>query len=261
MYNPSFRVTKKGVPVVSKRELDIMGERFVRDFQPDVLKKPEPVDIDGFVEYYLGMTPDYQFLSHNGVYLGMTVFNDTNKVPVYDPVANRAEYIAAKARTVIIDNRLLEESQRHRYRFTMGHEGSHDILHSGYFSYNPDQLSMFDLPLSPMIQCRVDNPSAKKSDPNLWTDSDRMEWQANRLSSAILMPITAVEIVAKRYPASRSSVKDSFSLILETASVFDVSNEAAMYRLKELGYIPLLGQSDPGFQATAMATTLGLTLN
>ena len=74
MYNPSFRVTKKGVPVVSKRELDIMGERFVRDFQPDVLKNPEPVDIDGFVEYYLGMTPDYQFLSHNGVYLGMTVF-------------------------------------------------------------------------------------------------------------------------------------------------------------------------------------------
>ena len=64
------------------------------------------MDIEGFIEFYLGMTPDYQYLSHNGVYLGMTVFNDTNKVPVYDPATNRAEYISAKARTVIIDNRL-----------------------------------------------------------------------------------------------------------------------------------------------------------
>ena len=136
MYNPAFRVKKNGVPVVSKKELDNIGERFVRDYQPDVLKTPGPVDIDGFVEHYLGMTPDYQYLSHNGIYLGMTVFNDTNKVPVYDPVAKRAEYISARARTVIIDNRLLEENQQHRYRFTLGHEGSHDILHSGYFAYN-----------------------------------------------------------------------------------------------------------------------------
>lgn len=55
MYNPSFRVKKNGVPVVSKKELDAIGERFVRDFQPDVLKNPAPVDIDGFIECYLGM--------------------------------------------------------------------------------------------------------------------------------------------------------------------------------------------------------------
>lgn len=72
-------------------------------------------------------------VKRNGVYLGMTVFNDTNKVPIYDPATNRAEYISAKARTVIIDNRLLDENQRHRFRFTLGHEGGHDIFHSGYF--------------------------------------------------------------------------------------------------------------------------------
>lgn len=65
MYNPSFRVKKNGVPVVSKKELDAFGERFVRDFQPDVLKNPAPVDVESFIECYLGMTPDYQFLSHN----------------------------------------------------------------------------------------------------------------------------------------------------------------------------------------------------
>ena len=82
MYFPSLKVKKNGVPIVSKKELDAIGERFVQDFQPDVLTNPAPVDIESFVECYLGMTPDYQFLSHNGIYLGMTVFNDTNKVPV-----------------------------------------------------------------------------------------------------------------------------------------------------------------------------------
>ena len=159
MYTPSLRVKNNGVPILSKAEIDAIGERFVQDFQPEVLTNLSPVDIEGFIEFYLGMTPDYQYLSHNGVYLGMTVFNDTNKVPVFDPATNRAEYISAKARTVIIDNRLLDESQRHRYRFTLGHEGGHDIFHSGYFSYNPDQVSIFDDELiAPMIQCRVDNP-------------------------------------------------------------------------------------------------------
>lgn len=159
MYTPSLRVKNNGVPILSKAEIDAIGERFVQDFQPEVLTNPSPVDIEGFIEFYLGMTPDYQYLSHNGVYLGMTVFNDTDKVPVFDPATNRAEYISAKARTVIIDNRLLDEGQRHRYRFTLGHEGGHDIFHSGYFSYNPDQVSIFDDELiAPMIQCRVDNP-------------------------------------------------------------------------------------------------------
>lgn len=108
MYTPSLRVKNNGVPILSKAEIDAIGERFVQDFQPEVLTNPSPVDIEGFIEFYLGMTPDYQYLSHNGVYLGMTVFNDTNKVPVFDPATNRAEYISAKARTVIIDNRLLD---------------------------------------------------------------------------------------------------------------------------------------------------------
>ena len=93
MYTPSLRVKNNGVPILSKAEIDAIGERFVQDFQPEVLTNPSPVDIEGFIEFYLGMTPDYQYLSHNGVYLGMTVFNDTNKVPVFDPATNRAEYI------------------------------------------------------------------------------------------------------------------------------------------------------------------------
>ncbi|MCU6720111.1 hypothetical protein OCV67_09220 [Porcipelethomonas ammoniilytica] len=99
------------------------------------MKNPSPVDIDGFLENYLGTTPDY----HNGIYLGMTVFHDTNCIPVYDLANNRAEYISAKANTVIFDSRLLEENQEHRYRFTAGHEAGHVVFHTPYFAYDPNQ--------------------------------------------------------------------------------------------------------------------------
>lgn len=224
--------------MVSKQELDIIGERFIADFQPSVLEKPEPVNIDAFVELYLGMTPDYQFLSHNGIYLGMTVFNDTNKVVVFDPATQRAEYISAKARTMIIDNRLLEDNQQHRYRFTVGHEAGHDILHSGFFSYNPNQMSLFE-DYSPMIQCRIDSTNNEKKSTRDWDDRDWMEWQANTLSSAILMPHSAVSLIADKYKAKKD-LKNPLTrclLVAQISNVFNVSVTAATIRLKDLGYI------------------------
>ena len=253
MYTPSLRVKNNGVPILSKAEIDAIGERFVQDFQPEVLTTPSPVDIEGFIEFYLGMTPDYQYLSHNGVYLGMTVFNDTNKVPVFDPATNRAEYISAKARTVIIDNRLLDESQRHRYRFTLGHEGGHDIFHSGYFSYNPDQVSIFDDELiAPMIQCRVDNGMTNKSDTRKWDDHDWMEWQANHLSAAVLMPKCSVDLVVRPF---RDKLKNPVSralLVANLSNCFDVSIQAATNRLKDLGYIKTSDTTDYSYASAIM---------
>ena len=229
MYTPSLRVKNNGVPILSKAEIDAIGERFVQDFQPEVLTNPSPVDIEGFIEFYLGMTPDYQYLSHNGVYLGMTVFNDTNKVPVFDPATNRAEYISAKARTVIIDNRLLDESQRHRYRFTLGHEGGHD-----------------------MIQCRVDNGMTNKSDTRKWDDHDWMEWQANHLSAAVLMPKCSVDLLAR---SSKDKLKTPTSraiLIAKMSDCFDVSIQAATNRLKDLGYIKTNDTTDYSYASAIM---------
>lgn len=236
MYTPSYRTQKNGVPVLKKEEIDTIGEAYVRDFQPEVLRNPAPVDIEGFIECYLGMTTDYQYLSHNGIYLGMTVFNDTDRVIVWSPETNRAEYISAKARTVIVDNSLLEESQQHRYRFTLGHEGGHDIFHSAFFRYDPNQMSFFGSTMAPMIQCRRDNTKMSKTNPRSWNDHDRMEFQANRFSSAILMPKSAVELVSQRHRKERSLIR-SIAIVHDVVDTFDVSLEAATYRLKELGIV------------------------
>ncbi len=242
MYTPSYRVKNNGVPILSKKEINAIGENFVRDFQPDILKNPAPIDIEYFIEFYLGMKTDYQCLSHNGIYLGMTVFNDTNRVIIYSPATKRAEYHQAKARTVIIDPLLLEENQQHRLRFTLGHEGAHDILHSTYFSYDPNQQSMFDDELfAPMIQCRVDN-TCPRTERGLWDDHDWMEWQANALSSAILMPESAVRLLAdahdKRAGRRHNTAIERSLLVQKMVNAFDVSSEAALYRLRDLCIIP-----------------------
>ena len=53
MYTPSLRVKRNVVPILKKTEIYVIGERFVKDFQPDVLTNSSPVDIEGFIEFYL----------------------------------------------------------------------------------------------------------------------------------------------------------------------------------------------------------------
>ena len=97
MITPKYRTKKNGVPILSKKEIYAIAEDFVGDFQPAALVNPQPIDVEAFLELYLGMTPDFQYLSHNGIYLGMTVFNDTDKVPVYVPQMNCADYTGIPA--------------------------------------------------------------------------------------------------------------------------------------------------------------------
>lgn len=120
MFRPEIKRKKSGAHVLSRKQIDIIGEGLVREFNPSALMTPQEIDIYLFAQDYLGMDQDFAYLSHCGVYLGMTVFNDTEKVPVYDPTTNTADYMSAKAHTVIIDKTLLADNQEHRYRFTMG---------------------------------------------------------------------------------------------------------------------------------------------
>lgn len=233
MYRPTFKTKLNGVPVLSKKDIEIIGENFIQDFCPDALKNPQPIDVEGFIEMYLGLKVDYQYLSNDGRYLGMMVFNTTDKVVVYDPEMNRAEYLHADARTVLIDNSLLAENQEHRYRYTLAHEGGHDIFHSGFYSYDPNQISFFDAEDSPaMVQCRAS--TLKTGYQRGKSDEEWMEWQSNFFSSVLLMPAKAVRILLKEDMKKEQSFLTSLRMVAKTAHTFNVSPEAAKYRLEEL---------------------------
>lgn len=253
MYRPQFKTKSNGCPILSKKEIETIGENFLHDFCPDALTNPQPVDVERFLEMYLGLNIDYQFLSNDGRYLGMMVFNDTDKVIIYNPERREADYIHADARTVLIDNRLLEDNQAHRYRYTIGHECGHDIFHSGFYSYNPNQLSFFgstsaDNP--PMVQCRsvCQSFGTRKS----WTDEEWMEWQSNYFSSVLLMPKEAVKKVAGKPIIEEKFSLAAFSMVSKVARTFNVSPEAAKYRLEAVGCLRQGLVHDVSFLSTGL---------
>lgn len=234
MYTPIIRTKQNQLPILKREEIDDIAEQFLMHFQPEALKNPMEVDVDGFLERYLGATPDYQYLSHNIIYLGMTVFQDTNSIPVYDPYHNRAEYFSAKANTVIFDTRLVEEAnQEHRYRFTAGHECGHLVFHTPYFERQALMRKLLGVKNEMVMQClRMDLPSSKKRE--LKTDNDWMEWQANQFSGSFLMPKSAVLSILDDYGTSSIDIFNSISAM---ATIFNVSHEAVMNRLRNLGFI------------------------
>lgn len=227
-----------GIPVLSKGDMNGIAEQLIYDFCPAALRVPQAIDVDSFAQIFLGMEQDYQLLSHCGVYLGMTVFNDTNKVPVYCPESGRAEYVSARANTIIIDNSLLEPGQEHRYRFTMGHEAAHGFLHKAYFYNRMYALGSDD---EPMIQCRMDGRKAGRKPRGTWDDHDWMEWQANAMSSAILMPASMVRVVVANaiVPCVETAVEAAraYCRAIAVSNTFNVSFEAASYRLKDSGLV------------------------
>lgn len=220
------------LPVLSRCDIDNIAEEFLREFQPETLTVPQSTDIDGFLESCLGATPDYQYLSHNMVYLGMTVFEDTNSIPIFNPQTGRAEFFSAKADTMLFDNRLLEANQEHRYRFTAGHECGHFALHRAYYKHQSVFRKFLGLDDNTFAECYYTD--LKKGKRKLKTDVDWLEWQANQFSGSILMPRKAVILLSEKRPNTKTGY---FQLISDMEIVFNVSSDAAVNRMKNLKII------------------------
>ncbi len=244
MYEPQFRCRNNGVPILSHEDIESDAEMFVRDFDADALIHPKEINIEEFAEFYLGLTPEYNNLTHCGLILGRMVFNDSNKVPVYDTDTKRAEYIFARRGTVMIDNTL--QTDEHRFRSTMGHEVGHWIYHQPYFYRDPNQLVLFDNLDQTSTACRksdIEGGDATQNNgrKNLCTDHDWLEHQAKYFSAAILMPRTAMRQICgdMGFRERLSGEFPGFELEMlsaEVADLFNVSSESAKIRIKQLRY-------------------------
>lgn len=242
MINISYRQKYNGLPVLSWDEIDIIAETMLKDYNPELLSTPQPVDIELLMQDYLKLYVEYQYLSNNESILGMMVFHNMNGIVVYEPENDGIKRINAKANTVIIDNSLLEQSQRNRYRFTMAHEAGHATLHQLYFTRQMNdmasaaRLGSYASEIRRCVKCRAVDVNVKSR--LLETDDDWMEWQANAFASAILLPKSMVfkvtEDCKRRYPTfcdkPASTVYEQY-----IAGIFDVSREAARCRLNQLG--------------------------
>lgn len=236
MFKPELKYSRNGIPVISNEDIDVLGERMVVDFDHASLFNPHPIDIERFVEKYLKMPIEFMYLSHCGVYLGTTVFQTTDYLPIYIPENKCADYAHVESGTVIIDGSLDEDNQEHRLRFTIGHEGGHGVFHSSYFLNTIGSSERDDTGI--YVRCRSDFKASRRNFSGLHslTDAERVEQQANRFSAAVLMPRSAVKILlaGKQYNRTKEWIVSAVEKISDT---FNVSKEAAFYRLKGLEMI------------------------
>lgn len=240
MYEPEFRCQKNGVPILSHKEIEDDAENFIKDFDVEILERPRELDIERFVEYYLRLSLDYNNLSNCGLILGRMVFNDTDKIPIYDAERGRAEYISAERGTIMVDNMLLDDE--HRLRSTLGHEAGHWIYQQSYFCTDANQITLFDTVDRVGTACRKsDIEGGDGTKRTLSTDHDWLEHQAKYFSAAILMPRKAMRVVCgdeamRRNLAAEAPGFEEIFLANHVAEVFNVSVESARIRIKQLEY-------------------------
>lgn len=243
--NTSFSMSH--IPYITYDALDAYATDLVRDFTPERLVEPGTFDVDGFIEYYLGLDMMFCRICYDRKILGMTAFND-GIIQIACEHTGRPEPLTVSAGTVIIDTSLSTKRNLPRLRFTVIHEGSHWLLHRGAFATdNPfGNPSQFENQYLAAKEGRIDYSRCQSER----SDSERMERQADFLASAILMPLPAMRIAFRKffsfYDEKPRQIVRGVSLLDDCyakqlpeyiSKTFDVSKRAAMIRLEKLNAI------------------------
>jgi len=223
-----FETKPNGVPLLSNRDIELDAVAILKDFSPDLLKIPGSVDIERFVESYLDLNLDFNWLTNNQSILGRMVFENT-MIPVYNPSAEYAEDYPVSANTIIVDNSLVDIEVL--LRSTLAHECGHAIYHRSYYSQKA---------AVPAAACTAHDIQTKNPARHLATDHDWLEHHARYFSAAILMPYPAVRVVRREYAEhldlwyKKETRLYNHLMAHRIASVFKVSVAAAKIRLHQL---------------------------
>lgn len=234
----NYKQNYNGMYILSKNDIEDVAESVMKDYCPNRLVYPMALDHKDFLENYLGLTLKYEYIgTFNSGILGLIVMSDEVEIPSFDDRAHLCLFKETFG-TVIINRSLTVKEQIPRQRYTAVHEGAHFILHREYYSkYNHRNYDY--------IACRNIELDGQK--PN--NDIDWIEWQADSLAAALLMPknvfcdftrsvircngISRDYLIEGRYLDERHAY-DIISLIAEK---FFVSYKAAQIRMIHLGLI------------------------
>ncbi len=236
MIDLCLRYSANGVPILSNNGIDSHAEALIADYDPSLLKTPRALDVDDFIENYVGLRMHYTDLSHKGFIWGRMVFRNT-KILVYDPEKNCADEEAVDGNTIVIDNSLLDEKKEHALRSTAMHECSHGIYHFPYFCWGRKCTT----DRQPYTSCEAKNIiGPDRVTGGLRTDMDWIEHQAKYFSAAILMPRKSLVRLCKstfiRYGISENYLgNENDALAAYVAKLYNVSCASARIRIRQLG--------------------------
>ena len=218
----------------TNEEMETLCEALIRDWfrcrrSVDALC----VDIEGFVREYLGLPVVFEaFAESDPGRLGF--LSDGRRVLAVFRDGRRKEIVFPRG-TAVIERFLLEPGEQARKRFTLAHEGAHEILNR----HIPIQAS----PLA-AFHSEVDSGFRYLREV-LKEMMSYNEVLANRAAAGLLMPRFLTERVLAKHNGSRKVIlyagedgtvlsQDQKLLIQKMADVMGVSYSALFYRLKEL---------------------------
>ncbi|MCL2821566.1 MAG: ImmA/IrrE family metallo-endopeptidase [Oscillospiraceae bacterium] len=202
------------------------------------VKGIRPIIIGTFASSYLRLQVKYTRLSDYGKVLGLTTYADT------DIILNRycnKDKIFVPAKTILIDESLsppgiwnIYDKASKQRQFTIAHECAHQIL---YRRMPEDERKAFDKKYSKRTMTIQE----------LTTVEDWLEWQANALAAALIMPKKYIELLLGNRQlfrfGNRMNKTDNL-LFRNIGNRLGVSQLALTLRLKQLGYLHILPASE-----------------
>lgn len=230
-----------GLYFLKKENIEEIATLVLKEYSPLNLEYPQALNTIGLLEDYLELSVKQKYLGtfESGI-LGLTVMSDMAEIPSYDEMLRPTVLLEETYGNVLISPVLAGKDNTPRKRYTETHEGSHWILHRPYYDFlsNAGNNGSF-------VACRrIETYNPKKR-----TDTDWIEWQADYLAAALLMPKDIFSDyvrsalwhrgITKGYLVE-GQAKDKFTfraIIEDVASKFRVSHRAAQIRMIHLGLI------------------------
>lgn len=219
------------VPDIRKENLDNIAEQVLKDYYPEALERPMPVDADALVKS-LRLTKIERRISADASVFGQIYFEDAES-EFYNEDTGRLESVPVKAGTIFVDPMVFFLRNMGSVNNTIIHECVHWLFHKPVFvleKISDSSLTKLDCAMVGGLRGRT------------WPTAKQIEWQANALTPRIQMPALtfstkAYELFEKAFNEFETdSVIEVIEPVIEQlADFFEVSKLSAKIRLVELG--------------------------
>lgn len=235
MHSFEYPRNTHGLLEVGKSDINDIANTTLSDLQPDVLDIPMALDIRNLAEEKIRVNIiEAEVNSCNNLY-GCIAFNS-----FYFPF-DESNGINLECGNIIINTKL--NKNKNDWRFTLAHEISHWILHRVFYSNNQRSLALRQHGRT-YISSKDDSRELSKKNPILCkTEYDWIEWQADTLATALLMPGTTFIKESKRILTEHGykqmelisgvNVDEGKKVVKELAGIYGVSERLVRCRMRD----------------------------
>ena len=246
-------------PILYDREIDDFAQEVLADYRPELLREPGTISFQHFIESYLEMKLDVMDLYSDDPdrpVLAMTVFK-RSRVKIFDRENECIKKITVPARTVVIDNAVMEPGREALALFSGMHEGGHITMHWPVFTgetYDGEDVYPdyeYDGELESVVCCSRENIEIARSPKQIRTAEGWREHQADYFAAAITMPNATFKPFVNNLLRECGHYKGAIRLginadldiladdILPDAisETYGVSRRAARIKLRKTGFV------------------------